>query len=59
MIPWGDWQFWVVTLVAAAAAWWVLRTVIPQSWWGRLGLKKKVKGRAASLTVERKAVKKR
>jgi hypothetical protein len=54
-LPWDDWQFWVVTAVAAAAAWWVLRTVVPESWWSKIGLKRKPKGRAASLTVEGKA----
>ncbi len=28
-IPWNDWQFWAVTALAVAAAWYVLRRVIP------------------------------
>ena len=55
-LPWRDWQFWVVTVVALAAAWMVLRALVPESWWGKIGLKRKRKGRAASLTVEGKAV---
>src|ERR1051326_9065515 len=55
-LPIDDWQFWVVTVVALFAAWFVLRAVIPESWWGKIGLKRKPKGRAASLTVEGKAV---
>jgi hypothetical protein len=53
-LPLGDWQFWVVTVVAAGAAWVVLRAVVPEGLWAKIGLKKKSKGRAASLTVEGK-----
>ena len=53
-LPWRDWQFWVVTVVAAGAAWAVLRAVVPEGLWAKIGLKKKAKGRAASLTVEGK-----
>lgn len=52
-LPWGDWQFWVVTVVAAAALWFVLREVVPGWPW-----KRKKKGKAASLTVEGKAIRK-
>jgi hypothetical protein len=55
-LPLTDWQFWVVTLVALGAAWMVLRAVVPESVWHKVGLKKKPKGRPASLTVEGKAV---
>jgi hypothetical protein len=55
-VPWTDWQFWVVTVVALFAAWMVLRAVVPESLWGKIGLKKKAKGRPASLTVEGRAV---
>ena len=41
--------------MALAAAWMVLRALVPESWWGKIGLKRKRKGRAASLTVEGKA----
>ena len=53
-IPWDDWQFWVVTAIAAGAAWMVLRSVVPEGLWAKIGLKKKPKGRPASLTVEGK-----
>lgn len=29
MLPWADWQFWVVTAVAAWGAWAVLRGFLP------------------------------
>lgn len=28
-MPWGDWQFWVVSLFALVAAWVVLRMLVP------------------------------
>lgn len=31
MFPLGDWQFWVVTLVAGMVAWRVIRSLIPRS----------------------------
>ena len=45
--------------MAFGAAWVVLLTVVPGAWWATNGLKKKSKGRAASLTVEGKTVKKK
>ncbi|HYE61858.1 MAG TPA: hypothetical protein VD997_07655 [Phycisphaerales bacterium] len=51
-MPWGDWQFWVVTAVAACALVFVVREVLPFGW------KRKKKGKAASLTVEGKAIRK-
>lgn len=54
-MPWGDWQFWVVTAIAGVALWFVLREVVPGKWWP---WKRKVRGKAASLTVEGKAPKK-
>jgi hypothetical protein len=58
-LPWRDWQFWVVTAVALFAAWFVLRAVVPEGLWAKIGLKRKPKGRAASLTVEGKAPEKK
>ncbi len=29
-MPFGDWQFWLVTVIAAMAAWWVLRPLLPK-----------------------------
>jgi predicted permease len=29
-MPLGDWQFWVVTLIAIAAAWIVIRVLLPR-----------------------------
>ncbi len=28
-MPWGDWQFWLVTAVALAGGWFVLRPLLP------------------------------
>ncbi|MFO0860860.1 MAG: hypothetical protein U0570_09915 [Phycisphaerales bacterium] len=28
-IPWGDWQFWVATVIAILALWLVLRNILP------------------------------
>jgi hypothetical protein len=52
-MPVGDWQFWVVTGIAAVALWFVLREAVP--WWP---WKRRGKGKAASLTIEGKAPKK-
>lgn len=50
--PVHDWQFWAVTALAAAAASWLLRGLIPVP-----GLaKSKSKGRRATLTVDGKPV---
>ena len=29
-MPWGDWQFWLVTLAAIAAAWTLWRALVPR-----------------------------
>lgn len=58
-LPWRDWQFWVVTIIALGAAWMVLRAVVPEGLWAKIGLKKKHKGRSASLTVEGKTPEKK
>ena len=44
-MPWSDWQFWVVTALAAAGLWVLIRMFIP---------KKKPKGRRTTLTVSAK-----
>lgn len=54
-LPWRDWQFWVVTAIFVVAAAYVLREVVPGGWWP---WKKKKKGKAATLTVEGKGLKK-
>ena len=46
-LPWGDWQFWVVTLLAIAAAWWLVRPFIPSK-----RRREKRGERRASLTIE-------
>jgi len=51
-LPVTDWQFWVVTLLALGAAWYILREVLPFKF-----LRRKPKGRAASLTIEGKTPK--
>ena len=58
-LPLGDWQFWVVTVIAGVAAWFVLRAVVPEGVWAKIGIRKKKKGKPASLTVEGKAVEKK
>ena len=55
-LPLGDWQFWVVTLVALIALLWILRGIIP---WRRLvGKPAKSRGRKTTLTVGGKPVNK-
>ena len=44
-MPVDDWQFWVVTVVGALAALWLIRLVLP----------KKNKGKRTSLTVSAKS----
>lgn len=44
-MPVNDWQFWVVTIVGAIAALWLIRLVLP----------KKKKGTKATLTVSAKS----
>lgn len=46
--PVSDWQFWVVTPLAALGASWVLRRLLPE----RLNLFRRRKGTSANLTVE-------
>ncbi len=50
-LPIGDWQFWVVTALAAVALGYVLREVVPGNWWP---WKRKPRGKSASLTIEGK-----
>jgi hypothetical protein len=52
-LPVHDWQFWVVTAIAAGALWVVLKELLPGRWWP---WKRKAKGKAASLTIEGKSV---
>lgn len=46
--PVSDWQFWVVTPLAALGACWVLRRLLPE----RLNPFRRRKGTSANLTVE-------
>lgn len=50
VMPWGDWQFWVATLIALAAAGWLGRTLL------RIARPKKGRVVKAELTVERERV---
>lgn len=43
--PLHDWQFWVVTALAALALWWVARSLLPR-------LRRRKRGRRATLTIE-------
>jgi hypothetical protein len=35
-VPTGDWQFWVVTVLAVCAAWYLVRAALPGRWAARL-----------------------
>lgn len=37
-MPFGDWQFWLVTLAAAGALWMLVRVLIPRKQGKRTGL---------------------
>jgi hypothetical protein len=45
-MPWGDWQFYVVTLAALCGVWAAVRSVLPR--------KRKGGGRKTTLTIEGK-----
>jgi hypothetical protein len=51
-LPWHDWQFWVATAIALAAAYVVARMILPKAWF----LGGKPKGRKVTLTVGGKPV---
>lgn len=44
-MPWSDWQFWIVTILALGALWILIRMFLP---------KKKPKGTRTTLTVSAK-----
>lgn len=46
MIPWSDWQFWIVTALALGALWILVRMFLPK--------KKKPKGTRTNLTISAK-----
>lgn len=48
--PIHDWQFWVVTLIALAAAWYLVRKFIPSRMLPRI-LRPRKKGKSVSLTI--------
>ena len=54
-MPVGDWQFWVVSVLALAALVAVVRMVVPPSLWPRR-FRRKSKGKATTLTVGGRAV---
>lgn len=47
-MPWGDWQFWVVTLAAVVAVWMLFRVLIPPK-----------RGKRTELTIGGEAVSRR
>jgi hypothetical protein len=52
-MPWGDWQFWLVTALALLAAAYLLRNVLPIPWLSRRA--RAAKGqRRATLTISAK-----
>lgn len=53
-MPTSDWQFWLVTLVALAAAVVVVRKLAPPNWLPRM--LRRPTGRKATLTVKGKSV---
>jgi hypothetical protein len=55
-LPVGDWQFWVVSVLALAAAAWVLRGVLPIPFLTARHRRKK-RERRVNLTVGGKTVK--
>jgi len=50
-LPVGDWQFWVASVIALAALWIVINSVVPSS---LLPWKSKTKSTKASLTISAK-----
>ncbi len=56
-MPIGDWQFWVVTLLALSAAGYLLRNVLPIPFFSKRAKRKKHESRA-TLTVGGKRVEK-
>lgn len=54
-LPVHDWQFWVATVIALAAAYFVLRMILPKSWFpGR-----KAPSRKVTLTIDGRPPEKR
>lgn len=51
-LPLGDWQFWLTTALALAAAVWVLRGLVPERIWGvRIG-KRRRGSKKTTLTIK-------
>lgn len=55
-LPVGDWQFWVVTLMAIIAAGWLLRGVLPIPAL-RARLRRKQQSKRATLTIDGRSLK--
>ncbi len=54
-LPVHDWQFWVATVIALAAAYFVLRMILPKAWFpGR-----KAPSRKVTLTIDGRPPEKR
>lgn len=45
-MPWGDWQFWLVTVLAIVGLWMVVKPLLPK--------RRRSGGRKVSLTIEGK-----
>jgi hypothetical protein len=52
-VPIGDWQFWIVTLLALCAAGYLLRNLLPIPFFTRRAKRKKHQ-RSATLTISAK-----
>lgn len=53
LLPWTDWQFWVVTVVALLAAAWIVRRMLPKR---LLGGARRGAAKRATLTIGGRAV---
>lgn len=54
-MPVGDWQFWVVSVLALVALVAVVRMIVPPSMWPKR-FRRKAKGKSTTLTVGGKPV---
>jgi hypothetical protein len=53
-VPWRDWQFWIVTVLAVGAVWYLLRNIVPVGRMFGRGKQAKGQSRRATLTISAK-----